>query len=285
VLGGQYQNSCQEYRNRGCEQLDSVCKESQNTICTLYEQHYRCPLSHKSSLIDGKFDLEGLSKDSYQLGFEENKDFGEALSALSLASSFAKEQVIQDGQQGAFFGGQSGECEVLPKQCCAQKGVIKNLLGCSEEEEALVPKVQHGICHLIEETKEGIFHQKKRHYCCFNTKLARVAQVGARAQLGVDFGNGEAPNCRALSVAEIQRVDWGRVDFSEIAQDFAQKAQETKLSDTFKQLSAKSINNHQNNAASELSDHINPKIEQLKQQTSNPLNEYYQDQLQEGQHG
>jgi hypothetical protein len=236
-------------------------------------------------LIDAKFDLEGLSKGANQLEFERNNDFGEALSALSLAASFANESVTQDGQQGEFFGGQAGECEALPKQCCAQKGIIKKLFGCTEEEETLAPKVQNGICHLIEETKEGIFHQKIRHYCCFNTKLARVAQVGARAQLGVDFGNGEAPNCRALSVAEIQRVDWGRVDFSEIAQDFAQKAQQTKLSDTFKQHSVNSVNKNQEISATELAHNINPKIEQLKKQTPNSINDYYQEQLQGEQHG
>lgn len=285
VLGGQYQNSCQEYQSRGCEQIGSVCKESQNNICTLYEQHYRCSLSHESSLVDAKLDLEGLSKDGYQLGFEQNNDFGEALSALSLAASFAKEQVTHDGQQGAFFGGQAGECEALPKQCCAQKGFIKKLLGCTEEEETLAPKVQNGICHLVEETKKGIIHQKKRHYCCFNSKLARVAQVGARAQLGIDFGNSDALNCRALTVAEIQRVDWGRIDFSEIAQDFIQKAQQTKLSETFKQHSVNSVNNNQEVSATALAHNINPKIEQLKNQTPNFINDYYQEQMQGEQHG
>lgn len=285
VLGGQYQNSCQDYQSRGCEQIGSVCKESQNNICSLYEQHYRCSLSHESSLVDAKMDLEGLSKDGYQLGFEQNNDFGEALSALSLAASFANESVTQDGQQGAFFGGQADECEALPKQCCAQKGIIKKLLGCTEEEETLAPKVQNGICHLVEETKKGIIHQKKRHYCCFNSKLARVAQVGARAQLGIDFGNAEALNCRALSVAEIQRVDWGRVDFSEIAQDFAQKAQQTKLSETFKQHSVNSVNNNQEVSATALAHNINPKIEQLKNQTPNSINDYYQEQMQGEQHG
>lgn len=285
VLGGQYQNSCQEYQSRGCEQIGSVCKESQNNICTLYEQHYRCPLSHESSLVDTKLDLEGLSKDGYQLGFEQNNDFGEALSALSLAASFANESVTQDGQQGAFFGGQAGECEALPKQCCAQKGFIKKLLGCTEEEETLAPKVQNGICHLVEETKKGVIHQKKRHYCCFNSKLARVAQVGARAQLGIDFGNAEALNCRALSVAEIQRVDWGRVDFSEIAQDFAQKVQQTKLSDAFKLHSVNSVNTNQEVSATALAHNINPKIEQLKNQTPNSIKDYYQEQAQGEQHG
>lgn len=284
VLGGQHQHGCEQYRSRGCEQTDAVCKETKNNICTLYEQRYRCPISNKSVLIDAKIDLEELSKDGYQLSFEKNNDFGEALSALSLATNFAKEQVTDDGLQGAFFGGQVGECEILPKQCCAQKGVIKKLFGCSEEEEALAPKVQNGVCHLIEETKKGIFHQKKRHYCCFNSKLARVVQVGARAQLGIDFGNGEAPNCRALSVAEIQRVDWSGVDFSEIAQDFAKKAQQTKITDAFKLQSLNSVNSNHGVAAKGLMIGINSKIDEFKKQAPN-ANDYYQEQLQGKQHG
>ncbi len=284
VLRGQHQNSCQEYKSRGCEQIGSLCKESQNNVCTLYEQRYRCPLNHESALVEAKLDLESLGKGGYQLEFELNNDFGQALSALSLATSFAKESLTQDGQQGAFFVGQPGECEVLPKQCCARKGVVKKLLGCSEEEETLASKVQNGICYLVEETQKGILHQKKRHYCCFNSKLARVAQVGARLQLGFDFGKSEALNCRALTVAEIQRVDWGRIDFSEIALDFAQKAQQTKLSDASKLHFVNAVNDNQEVSTTALAHNINPKIEQLKNQTPNTINVYYQEYLQREQH-
>ena len=50
---------------------------------------------------------------------------------------------------------------------------------------------------------------RKRHYCCYNSPLARIVMAGLKDQgyAGTD--------CRGISVAELQNYDLGLIDFSE----------------------------------------------------------------------
>jgi conjugal transfer mating pair stabilization protein TraN len=50
--------------------------------------------------------------------------------------------------------------------------------------------------------------------------LDKVVQVQGRKQLGINFGSGGSPNCRGLTLEEIQRIDWEQVDFTEFIEDF-----------------------------------------------------------------
>ncbi|MBN9289495.1 MAG: conjugal transfer protein TraN [Gammaproteobacteria bacterium] len=276
-IGSKPLQDCHHLKNKGCEQVSSVCKKFHDNVCAIYEQQYRCPINTVLTVEEAKFDLEGLSQAAPQLKFEENQDFGEAISGLSLTDAFVKEQVAREGITGNFFGGQPSECETLPTQCCAQRGIVKKLFGCTEKEEELAPKVHNGLCHLIEETKNGIWHHKKRHYCCFHSKLGRIVQVGARQQLGLDFGNAEIPNCRALNADEIQNVDWSRVDFSEIIQDFNKKASASKLSSHFQNNISQKTVSQQKIEEKELLSVLDHKINDFKAVSSAPLNEYYLD--------
>ncbi len=53
--------------------------------------------------------------------------------------------------------------------------------------------------------------------------LTKVIQVEGRKQLGLNFGSGGNPNCRGLTFAEILRLDFDRMDFSEFEAEVLQK--------------------------------------------------------------
>ena len=62
--------------------------------------------------------------------------------------------------------------------------------------------------------------QKSQVYCVFQGKLARIIQEqGRRDQLGVSFGSGDNPDCRGITVDELQHVDFDRVNFSDFYED------------------------------------------------------------------
>ena len=62
--------------------------------------------------------------------------------------------------------------------------------------------------------------QKSQVYCVFQGKLARIIQEqGRRDQLGVGFGSGANPDCRGITVDELQRIDFDRVNFSDFYED------------------------------------------------------------------
>jgi len=59
----------------------------------------------------------------------------------------------------------------------------------------------------------------KHRFCCFGNLLDKVIQVEGRKQLGRNFGSGSAPDCRGLTLEDIQHIDWNLVDFGEFIDD------------------------------------------------------------------
>ncbi|STZ74977.1 TraN [Klebsiella pneumoniae subsp. ozaenae] len=58
--------------------------------------------------------------------------------------------------------------------------------------------------------------RKKRTYCVFDSKLARIVQEQGRGgQLHISFGSASSPNCRGVTVAEMQHIDWKVIDYSD----------------------------------------------------------------------
>ena len=67
--------------------------------------------------------------------------------------------------------------------------------------------------------------RRKSSYCVFDNKLARIIQYQGRSgQLGIGFGGSKNPDCRGLSVQELQRLDFNAMDYS----DFYQELNEQK---------------------------------------------------------
>ena len=57
----------------------------------------------------------------------------------------------------------------------------------------------------------GICIEKQKAFCCFNTPLARIINEQAYPQLGRSWGEPEHPNCRGLSLQELERLDAGEI--------------------------------------------------------------------------
>lgn len=66
----------------------------------------------------------------------------------------------------------------------------------------------------------GVCLQKKKAYCQFESKLAQIVQAqGRNAQLGISFGSGKNPDCRGITVDELQSLQFDRMDFSNFYSD------------------------------------------------------------------
>ncbi|WP_165483292.1 conjugal transfer protein TraN, partial [Legionella bozemanae] len=60
----------------------------------------------------------------------------------------------------------------------------------------------------------GVCLEHKRSYCVFPSKMARIIQEARLTQVnGHGLGDAEHPTCAGMSVAELQKMDLGRVDF------------------------------------------------------------------------
>jgi conjugal transfer mating pair stabilization protein TraN len=98
-----------------------------------------------------------------------------------------------------------------------------NLSGCNGEDQTLAQKRAKGLCvevgSFCAEKVLGVCLRKKTSFCCFDSKMSRIFHEQGRRQLGLGFGNGEIPHCRGFSIEELQRIDFSKIDFSEIHQD------------------------------------------------------------------
>ena len=150
----------------------------------------------------------------------------------SVAQLGALSQGKSDGVNFKIFEGLGRNCSKKPvgyQSCCHvyPKGWGKKLgAKCSKDEEILSEKRQKNLCIYVgKESKKtaGITTLIKHHYCCFSNILEKVVQVQARKQLGLNFGSGGSPNCRGLTLDELSRVDFSKMDFSEVAAEIQKK--------------------------------------------------------------
>lgn len=62
--------------------------------------------------------------------------------------------------------------------------------------------------------------RKKRSYCQFDSKLAQIVQQqGRNGQLRISFGSAKHPDCRGITVDELQKIQFNRLDFTNFYED------------------------------------------------------------------
>lgn len=116
------------------------------------------------------------------------------------------------------FGGLSGG------GCCDKDKVFLGLVGCSESDRQLAQQNRDRKCVEIGEycSKKKKFIgciQRKKTFCCFNSKLARIFHEQGRPQIGMGWGWAEAPQCRGYTPEEFQKLDFSEIDLSEFIAD------------------------------------------------------------------
>ena len=121
----------------------------------------------------------------------------------------------------SVFTGEHQACPVRMlsgQNCCTDSGVLieVGLTSCSAEEEELAEARAAGVTHYLGEycAKRilGICRRRDRAWCVFTSELGRILHEQARPQLGMTWDD-----CRGFSIAEIQRIDFDRVDLSEFS--------------------------------------------------------------------
>lgn len=116
------------------------------------------------------------------------------------------------------------------RNCCRRGGwgLDRGLAHCNAEErtigQAKAAKRVVSLGSWCARKTLGICLQRNEGYCVFDGKLARIVQEqGRRGQLGIGFGSAEAPDCRGLTLSELQRIQFQRLDFSDVYADLDQR--------------------------------------------------------------
>ena len=231
---------CKALRDKGCFQVGSICHEMKNGTCVCYKQTYHCRKQKKIQSSDGSrlatqmFCQDGAcSRSSYA----PNQDMLEAISKLQTLKEMQKDLT---GNPLHIFGGKEHQCTKSVtnfSDCCSLTGGWGKVVGdhCKPEEKQLGHLKSSGSCHLIgthcAEKSACICLRKATSYCCFPSKLARIFQQQARQQLRLSWGSADKPDCRGLTVEELSRVDFSKIDTKELFSDIAARFKGEKSKD------------------------------------------------------
>ncbi len=228
-------DTCGKLRARGCSrQGNPTCLEKVGNKCVRYRWTFRC--HDKVGMKKTTFSKENpfcLGGDCIDSSFESDRDMIEALGYMAILEEARKEF---DGTKNiAIFKGQSYACSKFPiafKDCCGSRGGWGVSLGFSDcGEEANV------LCRLRSEKKciqvgqycaerfpfTGVCLRQKTVFCCFGSKFGKLLQEQGRKQLGMTFGTPECPECRGFTPEELSRLDFSKLDLTEIAEEVMDK--------------------------------------------------------------
>ncbi len=149
-----------------------------------------------------------------------NAGFVNATTRLNMALELGGDEF--DRQDMRLFTGQRRACHIKLfglANCCKNSGLLVGLGNCSASERELAEERNAGNTHYLgtycsKKTLFGVCIRRSRAWCVFGSKLGRILQQQGRVQLGIGWGS-----CRGLTVAEIEGIDFARLDLSEFTQD------------------------------------------------------------------
>ncbi len=144
------------------------------------------------------------------------------------------------GRGVTIFKGKRYRCDLnltgFIQNCCRKKGLFSGACPRSTK-ELRARRDGAGACHYVGIHKKkvlGITLKKRKVYCCFNSKMARLVHEQTRGQLiqkglwataaNGGWGRPRNPNCGGMTAEQLQEIDFDAVDFSEIYGDLLDAA-------------------------------------------------------------
>lgn len=213
-----------------CTVSNQTCLESTDGECTHMGYTYQCQRDHTSGGLVCGGDYFCKTGECDATNGAGDNGFDEAVAKLAgLASAGEDVANSQDEMNVRAFTGETMSCRKAFagfSNCCKDSGwgADVGLAHCNDDEMALgkakAKKVTVSVGTKCDHKVLGVCVQKSQVYCVFQGKLARIIQEqGRRDQLGVSFGSGDNPDCRGITVDELQHIDFDRVNFSDFYED------------------------------------------------------------------
>lgn len=224
------EGTCGEYmKDSACTVTRSQCADTVDGFCVSQQVTYSCERKKTGNgqICGGEFFCTDGSCAQGQTGT--SNMFGQAVSALAAVAAAGEDVAELNGENVRAFTGEAKSCKKMVagfNNCCKDSGWGQDvgLSSCSSDEKALGKAKEKKLTVYVGEycSKKvlAVCLEKKRGYCQFDSKLARIVQEqGRRDQLGVGFGSGKSPDCRGITVDELQRLDFGGMNFSDFYSD------------------------------------------------------------------
>lgn len=104
---------------------------------------------------------------------------------------------------------------------------FSGILDCDQGEQMTAIKRDSNLCVDIGEYCSRRLRivrtciERTHTYCCFNSRLSRIMNEQGRRQLGRGWGGPQNPQCDGFTVAELQSLDFSRMDLREFYAEIA----------------------------------------------------------------
>ena len=243
-----YQKTCVIPSKDNCNKL-AHCYWIRDVLCLLHDRYGNCvnvkkefncktwiPVTKKNEYGVTKFkDKQGepgnmvcrgvpcLDGNCLDKSYMTNGEMMDSLSKLATASEMKR----KNGNGGiSLFAGKARHCTKKTAKysnCCQEvgKGWGKKIgAHCSKDEKNLAELRGKNLCVYVGKEKRGKLKAVVKHrYCCFANLLERIVQNQGRRQIGKNFGTPKSVDCSGLTIEDIQKIDFSRIDFSEFIED------------------------------------------------------------------
>jgi conjugal transfer mating pair stabilization protein TraN len=115
--------------------------------------------------------------------------------------------------------------------------LIIDEISCDAPEEIHNLREGAGLCHQVGShcvrfhpfPHNRVCRKRNWSYCCFNSMLSRIINEQGRPQIGKSWGSSTDPECSGFTVAELQRLNFAAMDFTEFYASIAPKLPNTDL--------------------------------------------------------
>ncbi|MHC8821831.1 type-F conjugative transfer system mating-pair stabilization protein TraN [Escherichia coli] len=222
--------SCDVYmKDPACTVSHVNCQEKSGSACLQEEVTFSCEkkVTGEAQLCSGQLVCANGECDAIENNTSDG--FGKAVSALAAVTAAAKDVAAMNDVNVRAFTGKPVECRMAIagfSNCCKDSGWGQGigLAHCDSEEKALGKAKEKLLTVYVgtycSKKALGVCLQKKKAYCQFDSKLAQIVQAqGRKGQLGIGFGSGKHPDCRGITVEELQSLKFDRMDFSNFYSD------------------------------------------------------------------
>lgn len=214
--------------NKNCTVSKRSCTQAEGSTCLHEQDTYQCQTTWSSQglLCGGNYICQSGSCD--ETNGAGDSGFDTAVAKLAGLAS-AGDDVKADQVNVKAFTGQALYCRKAMagfSNCCVDTGWGNSagLANCNSDEMAIGKARAKKVTVLVGEACNravlGVCVQKKQAWCVFGGKLARIIQEqGRRDQLHVSFGSGDSPNCRGITVPELQAINFDLINFQDFYSD------------------------------------------------------------------
>lgn len=226
LIGGASDNTCKKLESEpNCTFGSKVCVARVGNVCVRERLKYQCQRVTKAEgkVCGDKFFCKDGSCTSLEGTM--NTDFAHSVSQLAALSQAGKDAATPNNYEVRAFTGKAMFCRKHGfgyQDCCKDSGWPDNKCN-TEENELGAAKEKKMVIYTGTYCDKRVFRKcvrRKSSYCVFDSKLGRILQEQGRlGQLKIGFGSAQNPNCRGLTVEELERLRFNDMNYSDFYED------------------------------------------------------------------